>query len=565
MSSTPARTTGAYGAPPAPLGRRAAAWLLDGLLAALCGAALGAALLPGLVAAVDTTDQDTADRTPDPVLLVAGLVLLSVWGAVQWWCQGRYGWTIGRRILGLRTVDVRTGRPIGLGRAFVRYLVVVLGSLVCGVGLLVVLASILFDRTGRHRGWHDRVGDAIVVDVRGLAAARRVAAWDGRSRAAVPTAGAAIRGADVTPAQAGSTAESPAPGTSPHVPWSAITGTDVPHPVRAEHADALLPEPAPASEPEPTLAALPEPTLAAVPEPEPGDPTRTRWTALAAERQLGTPELVLPPLGTPGLAPDVDTRQTPTVPPAGFARPTVAAPRFDPLSDPLPDPAVPESVPPDPTPYGVPPVEHDDGRAGRHALRRGIPVHPDAVAGPPVAPVPPTPPVSPTPPVPPAPPASSVPPASTWLPPAPSAPDAVPPTFPVPPAPAPREVPADTFPRPTFGAVDPAGAPEWAVHLPDGSIVSLDGPLLVGRNPDVLPGVVSVAVDDPGRSVSKTHLMLGRDEHGPWVVDRGSTNGTFVTLSDGQHILCRPDHRVRLVDGSLVTFGDVSLSVAVRA
>ncbi|WP_454049223.1 FHA domain-containing protein [Cellulomonas sp. Marseille-Q8402] len=96
-------------------------------------------------------------------------------------------------------------------------------------------------------------------------------------------------------------------------------------------------------------------------------------------------------------------------------------------------------------------------------------------------------------------------------------------------------------------------------------MVPLELPLLVGRNPDPQPGVLSVPVADPGRSVSKTHLMLGLDEHGPWVVDRGSTNGTLVTLADGQRIVCLPDRRVRLSDGSLVAFGDVALSVSLRS
>jgi hypothetical protein len=105
----------------------------------------------------------------------------------------------------------------------------------------------------------------------------------------------------------------------------------------------------------------------------------------------------------------------------------------------------------------------------------------------------------------------------------------------------------------------------WWVRLPDGTPLALDVPLVVGRNPDPMPGVRAVPVADPGRSVSKNHLMLGVDEHGPWVVDRGSTNGTLVTLADGQRIVCLPDRRVRLSDGSLVAFGDLSLSVGDRA
>ncbi|MCG7288291.1 FHA domain-containing protein [Cellulomonas sp. ACRRI] len=111
----------------------------------------------------------------------------------------------------------------------------------------------------------------------------------------------------------------------------------------------------------------------------------------------------------------------------------------------------------------------------------------------------------------------------------------------------------------------PASGAGWAARLPDGTVVDLDAPLLIGRNPDPQEGVRVVAVADPGRSVSKTHLMLGADEHGPWVVDRGSTNGTLVTLADGQRIVCLPDRRVRLADGSLVAFGDLALAVGLRA
>jgi hypothetical protein len=135
-----------------------------------------------------------------------------------------------------------------------------------------------------------------------------------------------------------------------------------------------------------------------------------------------------------------------------------------------------------------------------------------------------------------------------------------------PPAPGPATglpaLPPEAFPSPD---ASPAAGAGWAVRLPDGTIAGLDAPLLVGRNPDPQPGVRTVPVADPSRSVSKNHLMLGVDDQGPWIVDRGSTNGTLVTLADGQRIVCLPDRRVRLSDGSLVTFGDLSLSVGVRA
>ncbi|WP_213283615.1 RDD family protein, partial [Cellulomonas hominis] len=323
MSSTNGSgVPGAYGAPPAPLGRRVAAWLLDGVLTSLAAAPLWLAQLPVLTASLrDAAAAGTASTTaPEPVapnalLLVVGAVLLLAWAGFQWWCHGTRGWTVGRRALGLRTVDVRTGRPIGLGRALGRYLVVVLGALACGIGQAVVLLSPLFDGTGRRRGWHDRVGEAIVVDVRGLATTRRVASWDGRAPATTTGSLAArVPGGHEQPAQ---------PGTP------------------------ALPAPAPSV------------------DPTPSEPTRTRWTTLATERQLDGPGLVLPPLGAPGPGPDVDTRQMPVVPPAAApahpAAPTVVAPGWPamapaPQPPTLPAPASPpaHTAPTAPAPWAAP-------------------------------------------------------------------------------------------------------------------------------------------------------------------------------------------------------------------
>ena len=119
--------------------------------------------------------------------------------------------------------------------------------------------------------------------------------------------------------------------------------------------------------------------------------------------------------------------------------------------------------------------------------------------------------------------------------------------------------PAAGVPRPERVAPGPAG---WAARLPDGTLLDLDGgPVLIGRNPAGLVGLRAVAVHDPGMSVSKTHLVIGADVAGAWVMDRGSTNGTLVTLPDGERIVCLPDQRVRVAPGSVVFFGDLSLTV----
>jgi uncharacterized RDD family membrane protein YckC len=276
-------TTTPVTAPPAPVGRRIAAALIDGALTSVAAGVIYLSVLPAYLAALRGTD-DPGTVTVNPVLVVVGLVLLLAWGGVQWWFHGTQGWTVGRRILGLRVVDVRTARPIGLGRALGRTLVLSLSSLACGVGQLVVLASILFDGSGKHRGWHDRAADAIVVDVRGLPAAARVAAAPRPAAGPVPGApGAPGDGVAPGPVAPGSVAPdgSPVPGAAAPsgAEWSA-SGAE--------------------------------------------EQERTRWGALAADRRLDDPHLVLPPLGTPGPGPDLDTRALPVIP-GGSAYPAPGA------------------------------------------------------------------------------------------------------------------------------------------------------------------------------------------------------------------------------------------------
>lgn len=110
---------------------------------------------------------------------------------------------------------------------------------------------------------------------------------------------------------------------------------------------------------------------------------------------------------------------------------------------------------------------------------------------------------------------------------------------------------------------EPPAQPEIAVaefELSDGRRVSIERVALVGRNPaSEAAHVQLVRVADPTRSVSKTHLQIGVDPGGVWVADRGSTNGTVVTLPDGGQIACRADQQVRLRVGSTVVFGDCSM------
>lgn len=348
--------------------RRFTAGLLDGALLLL----LGGWLLP------------LARIQDDGRLALVGGVLLVVVTLVQWVLHGRTGGTVGRLATGIRTLDVDTRRPIGMLRVLVRGAVVVAGSLAFGVGLLVVLLSPLFDRTGRRRGWHDRAARDEVLDVRADGPRTATVAAPYRARMAEPVpSGAQPRAVSV-------------PG------WATAGQVDVP----ADHG-----------------------------------------------RQGG---LVLAPLSPQRSGPDLDTRAVPIVRQVALS-------------------------------YGLAPELEMTRPAGPR----------DDLLVPPV--------------------------------------DAVP--------------------------VDPSAA---EIELADGRRITVRRTALVGRNPASEADVQLVRVVDPGRSVSKTHLQIGVERGGVWIADRGSTNGTVVTLPDGAQVVCRVDQQVRLRPGSTVSFGDCSLRL-VRA
>ena len=103
----------------------------------------------------------------------------------------------------------------------------------------------------------------------------------------------------------------------------------------------------------------------------------------------------------------------------------------------------------------------------------------------------------------------------------------------------------------------------WQVRLDDGRTVPVTGLVLIGRNPRPQPDeqaqLVQAGVES--RMVSKTHLAVGLDHRGLYVMDRGSTNGTAIANSGGQFEPCAPGDPVRVREGQIVSFGDRYLEV----
>lgn len=86
---------------------------------------------------------------------------------------------------------------------------------------------------------------------------------------------------------------------------------------------------------------------------------------------------------------------------------------------------------------------------------------------------------------------------------------------------------------------------------------ALPAAVLFGRAPVAeQPGDVVVAVDDPDRLISKTHLRLEHDGDTAWVIDAGSTNGSELIDDDGTVHVLRPGSRTLLEDGTRVRLGE---------
>lgn len=109
-----------------------------------------------------------------------------------------------------------------------------------------------------------------------------------------------------------------------------------------------------------------------------------------------------------------------------------------------------------------------------------------------------------------------------------------------------------------------AAQASWIIRLDDGREVPVGALVLIGRNPQPRPGEEGarlVKAGENGRMVSKTHLAIGQDERGLFVMDRGSTNGTAVANSGGEYEPCPAGDPVRLREGQVVSFGEHTLTV----
>ena len=79
---------------------------------------------------------------------------------------GFLGGTLGMKIVGIKVVRTSGGAP-GFGPAAIRALMLpVLGTVLCGIGYLIIGLSFLWDGAKHRQGWHDKAAHVYVVQGR---------------------------------------------------------------------------------------------------------------------------------------------------------------------------------------------------------------------------------------------------------------------------------------------------------------------------------------------------------------------------------------------------------------
>jgi uncharacterized RDD family membrane protein YckC len=158
---------------PAGFWQRLGAYLLDGLV--LLGVMLPLIVLFVIIGAANYEDEVDicrdadgfryrctvpTDRTVGIIFLLIGIgFVASLLVGIFYWghYEGRRGQTIGKRTVGIRTIDQYTGAPIGFGRAVGRMFARILSGQVFSLGYLWMLWD------DQKQTWHDKIVKSIVV------------------------------------------------------------------------------------------------------------------------------------------------------------------------------------------------------------------------------------------------------------------------------------------------------------------------------------------------------------------------------------------------------------------
>lgn len=506
------------------LGKRVLAFVIDALPAAAIG---------GAVPLVWRLND-----SPSAVLVsaIAGSVLTAAYGLYQWWAYGTQGAGLGARLTGLRLVGLSDGEPIGWWRYFIRQLVfsALMGTVVGGIALLVFLVI-----HERRQGWHDLAVGAVVVQPKVAERRERASV---KKASATSTVGLPPHLSSAFSPQPGTTQEPTSAGSG----WGSYTPPADPAPQRPSWLPQLESEPmAPTPQPQAPHGqaaqrpAVQQPAPQQWPSSQPSAPSQA-WGAPAASGSVPASQPSAPWQSTQ--QPPAQQAPVPQAPPA----PQTSAPSQPSQQAPAPQqwPSSQASAPSQQWGESAPTQPMPTTQSGPAPQFPASQSSAPGVAQP----------ASPPRPV-----------NQGWIPlPTPSSiiepssnPD------------APRirqrdfgeveEEDGTRISKPVGGDGGRPGGEGWYVRLDDGREVELAVPVLLGRNPQKSAGDPDshlVPASGDGRMISRTHVMIGTDPRGVFVVDRGSTNGTALVTQAGELEPCPTDTQVRVREGQQVSYGN---------
>jgi hypothetical protein len=105
---------------------------------------------------------------------------------------------------------------------------------------------------------------------------------------------------------------------------------------------------------------------------------------------------------------------------------------------------------------------------------------------------------------------------------------------------------------------------EWRLVLADGRAVPFARAVFVGRNPTRTPdrpGADLLPIDDPDRSLSKTHALLELDAGALFVHDLNSTNGVAIAAPGAEPVAVEPGVRAVVAPGCELRLGSYVIRV----
>ncbi|WP_052459604.1 RDD family protein [Tessaracoccus massiliensis] len=512
------------GAVVAGLGKRVLAAVIDALPFLLIG---GLSWL-----ATRLSDQPTVVL----VTSIAAGVLSLAFALYQWWAYASRGAGLGAQLTGLRLVSIKDGQPIGWWRVFLRYLIfgALMGTVVGGIAMLVFLVI-----HERRQGWHDMATKAVVVQPKKSEA--RATASEKKKTAKATTVGLPPHLASSFSPQAGTTS---APSQS--------RDSFAPKGGQPSSAPSAAPQPSapdwlPGVQSEPVQPAAQQP----YPQQQAQPPATGQWQAPTGFQQSPQPQTTQFPAPQPS-APQPQPSPWNSQPPTPPVQPSKPQAQWIPL--PTPASVIEPSVKVRPRNFGEGSMTDAGVGSGIHwacgfegCTGGGFQQSPQPQTTQFPAPQPSAPQPQPSKP------------QAQWI-----------------PLPTPASViePSVKVRPRNFGEVDDdegtrianvparagrAGDEGWYVRLDDGREVDLKVTVLLGRNPQKGADddeVQLVPASGDGRMISRTHVQIGTDPRGVYVVDRGSTNGTAVVTAGGELEPCPAGTQVRVREGQQVSYGN---------